>query len=66
MSHCEAVTSFVSSFWMGEKEIKKKRYTHTHTKKRKHTAVQSSSRSWSPAGRKGTSKAERREALIIY
>lgn len=33
MSHCEAVTSFVSSFWMGEKEIKKKRYTHTHKKK---------------------------------
>lgn len=30
MSHCEAVTSFVSSFWMGEKEML---HTHTHKKK---------------------------------
>lgn len=45
---------------------KAKSYKNNNKKKKMLSAVQPSGCSWSPAGRKGTSKAEKGEALIIY
>lgn len=65
MSHMERLLPSLFLLYFGWVK-KTKSYKNNNNKKKMLTAVQPAGCSWSPAGRKGTSKAEKREALIIY